>query len=220
MTGLIVLASAVPYALRLVDGILSDAGYLVAAVPTVDEAQHLLDSITPDLLIVDARLNAEAGLRLAMRSRGERPALPVIVAHGWDTHRLDGDAIRAGAEFVPASAGRGELLRRVRIAIERHRLLQPMIRRWVRRAPPAAMHLRAANSQARVVDVSHGGVRLTFDRRTVVSPTFEITLPNGPTVRARRAWRAEGSQIACGAEIDAAGRNAWRRWVDSIAPAL
>jgi DNA-binding response OmpR family regulator len=217
MTGLIVLASAVPRALRL-DGMLSDAGYLVAAVPTTTEAQQLLDSVTPDLLVVDARLNAEAGLRLAIRSRIERPALPVIVTQGWNDRPLEADATRLGAEFVSASTGRVELLRCVRAAIQRHRLLQPVVRRWARRRTPASVRLRVADAHARVEDVSHGGVRLTFDPHARLPQTFEIALPNGPTVRAHRAWMSEGAQISCGAEIDEAGRNAWRRWVDSVTP--
>ena len=222
MSALIVLVSSVPRALRRVDAILSDTGYLVAAVPSPAEAQYLLDSVTPDLLLVDLRLNAAGNARLVMRSRLERPALPVIVAHESDEMGVDGDAMRLGVEFVRASAERQELLQLVGAAIERHRRAQPPVRRWSRQPAPGPVRVRAGDAPAHVVDTSHGGVRLEMEEGGSLPAAFDIVLPQtGATIRARRAWLSSPTDepASCGAEIDEAARHAWRHFVESLSPA-
>ncbi len=219
MAALIVLVSAVPRALRRIDAILSDAGYLVAAVPSPAEAQYLLDSVTPDLLLVDVRLNLAGGARLAIRSRLERPALPVIVAHESDEPGVDADAKRLGAAFVRASAERPELLLLVGAAIERHRRAQAPVRRWARRRAPVSVRVRAGDTPAQVINMSHGGVQLAIEDGRDVPPAFDITLPHtGTTIRARRAWLSHPTNepATCGAEIDEAARLVWRHFVDTL----
>lgn len=218
MAALIVLVGGVPRWLRIIDVTLSDAGHLVAAVSSSAEAQQLLDSVTPDLLVVDAREHAAPLLRLAARSRRDHPILPVIVTH--DGPEPDGDARRRGAEFVSAAVGRAGLLARVAEAIERHRRAQPGVRRWARRRVPAAVVVNAGDTRARVIDISHGGVQLAFDDARDPPDHFDITLPKaGATIAAHRAWTARGTRdgVSCGAEIDETARPAWRHFVESIA---
>jgi CheY-like chemotaxis protein len=68
-----------------VGGLLRDYGYMVEAVPTVDEArEHLRSGWEFDLLIADVRLNEQdesdvSGIALATQIRDEGSPLPVII---------------------------------------------------------------------------------------------------------------------------------------------
>ena len=69
VSALIIVVNADPRNLRLTEAMLSEAGHLVAAVSSFVEAKHLMDSVTPDLLVADVRLEVFNGLQLAIRSR-------------------------------------------------------------------------------------------------------------------------------------------------------
>jgi DNA-binding response OmpR family regulator len=220
MPALIVLVSADPRLLRMADAMLSDAGHLVAAVSSFHEAQNLLDSVTPDLLVSDLRLDPCSSLHLAIRSRLERPGLPVIVTHGWPDPVAEAEARHHGAEFVPAPLGHAEFLPLVQALIDRHRRAQPAVRRWSRKRAPGTVRVSAGDAPSRIIDVSYGGVRLAFDDERDVPPLFEITLPpSGTTIKAHCAWTARSARdhVWCGAEIDEAARPDWRHFIDSFA---
>lgn len=198
---------------------LSEAGHLVAPVSSFGDAQKLLDSVTPDLLVADLRLDAFNGLHLAIRSRLERPSLPVIVTSAWPDPVAETEAKHHGAEFVAAPLTNPEFLRRVRSAVDQHRRTQPVVRRWSRKPAPGTVLVNAVNAPARVVDMSYGGVRLAFNDQRDIPSLFEITLPAaGTTIKAHCAWtaRSASDQIWCGAEIDEAARPDWRDFVDSF----
>ena len=98
---LIVLVNVDRKALQQTEALLSEAGYLVAAVASFDEATKLLDSVSPDLLVADVRLHERAsnGLELVQRSAAARLSdtvqrvgrlLERVFAKGLGQHRITG----------------------------------------------------------------------------------------------------------------------------------
>ena len=102
MRALVILVNADRRALRHTEALLSDAGHLVAPMWSFVEAKKVLDSVIPDLLVADIRLEAYNGLHLAIRSRHEHPDVPVIV-----THAHGDPVIEAQAEQVRRAVCRG-----------------------------------------------------------------------------------------------------------------
>lgn len=221
MSALIILVNADPRILRLTEAVLSDAGYLVAPVTSFSEAKRLMDSVTPDLLVADVRLEAFNGLQLAIRSRLEHPHVPVIITHARPDPGFEAEAKRYGAAFVSAHLENPDFLRYVHSAIAERRRIQPAVRRWTRKLVSGTVEVTAADVLARVVDMSYGGVKLAFDDQRDVPPSiFEITLlPAGVTVKAHRVWSGRSTnadQFWCGVELDDAPTPHWRDFVDSL----
>ena len=83
---LVVLVNADARALRHTEAMLSADGYRVAASTSFVVAKQLLDSLKPDLVIADIRLDELNGLQLAIASRRDHPGVPVILTRiGEDT---------------------------------------------------------------------------------------------------------------------------------------
>jgi DNA-binding response OmpR family regulator len=217
---LIVLVNVDRKALQQTEALLSEAGYLVAAVASFDEATKLLDSVSPDLLVADVRLHGYSGLHLAVRSRVEHPDLPVIITHRVPDEIYQREARKAGAMFVAHPLTNPDFLRHVKTALERRSGAPNGIRRWPRRRAERRVAVRAAASAANIVDISYGGVRLAFADQRDVPGVFALT-PAGSnvTVMVRRVWTAatprEGG-VDCGAELTDPSAIEWRHFVDSV----
>jgi two-component system, cell cycle response regulator DivK len=215
---LIVVVNADPRNLRLTEEMLSAAGYLVAAAASYGEAKQLMDSVTPDLLVTDVRLEVFNGLQLAIRSRFEHPNVPVIVTHARADKVLESEARRYGAEFVSGHLENPDFLRIIHQALAERRRSEAPTRRWSRRPVSGTVEVNAADAIARVVDMSYGGVKLAFlDQRNIPS-RFEIRLPaSGATVKAHRVWTASTTDHhLCGAALDGDPTPHWRAFVDSV----
>ena len=219
MSALIILVNADPRALRHTEAMLSEQGYLVVALTAFVDAKSLLDSVMPDLLIADVRLEAYNGLQLAIRSHLEHPDMPVIVTHTSDDSGAQAEAGRHGAVFIAAPLENPRFLTCVQAALAKRRGKLPPIRRWFRKAIPGVVEVNAANRQAHIVDVSYGGVRLAFDDPRDIPPTFDITVPEaGVSAKAYSIWTARSeidARFHCGAELVDHGHDHWRRFVDS-----
>jgi DNA-binding response OmpR family regulator len=218
VSALIVVVNADPRTLRLTEAMLSEAGHLVAAVSSFVEAKHLMDSVTPDLLVADVRLEVFNGLQLAIRSRFEHPTVPVIITHERADKVFEAEAKRYGAEFVPRHLENPVFLRSVQTALAERRRSQPPIRRWSRRPVSGTVEVSAADVLARIVDMSYGGVKLAFRHQSDIPTKFEIRLPrSGATVKAHRVWISSTTdQQWCGAELDDDPTPHWRAFVDSV----
>ena len=220
MSALIILVNIDSRTLRLAEGILSDEGYLVAALSSFEDAKKLLETLTPDLLITDLGPDIHEGLNLAIRSHVDHGDVPVIVTHTTDDRRADAAAKRCGAEFIVNPLENPRFLPCVRSAIEQRRRQQRPIRRWLRDSVPRVVEVDAGAVRARVIDLSYGGVRLAFAQPVDVPPLFNITLPaQGATVEAHRVWmtrRDDDEYVYCGAELAESGSDTWRRFVDSV----
>lgn len=77
---------------QLVQEVLEDAGYRVAAAARVSEALPYLDDPELDAIVSDIRMPDESGLGLLAAVRARRPDLPVVLMTG-----AAGDAERAEA---------------------------------------------------------------------------------------------------------------------------
>ena len=226
MAALVILVNADPNVLWRTDALLSEDGHLVAAVSSLGEARKLLDSVTPDVLVADIRLDAYNGLQLAIRSRLDHPNLPVIITNEWPDAAFEAEAKRHGAIFVAAPLDNPDFLGIVRAAVAQSRRTQPAIRRWSRKLVSGTVKVNAADALAQIIDMSHGGVRLAFSRQADIPPVFDITLPQvGITVKAHRVWTGHSfttDEQWCGAELEETATPSWRNFVDSLAagPAL
>jgi DNA-binding response OmpR family regulator len=218
MSALIILVNADPRALRHLEALLSEAGYLVAAMESFLEAKDLLESVTPDLLIADIRLQRFNGLQLAIRSHFDHPDVPVIVTHAREDAVVEAEARRYGVSFIAAPLENPNFLRCVESLVATRRLAQRPIRRWLRKSVPGFVEVNAAAARAHVIDMSYGGMRLAFDGPREIPTTFDITLPLGPTVQANRVWTRTyaDDQFCCGAEVVKTAENDWRRFVDTL----
>jgi len=220
MSALVILVNADPRALRHTEALLSEQGYLVAAVTSYVKAAQLLESVTPDLLVADVRLGAYNGLQLAIRTRFDYPDVPVIVTHTCGDAVAEAEAKHYGAVFVSNPLDNPAFLPAVEAAIARRRRSQRPIRRWSRRAVPGVVEVNAAHSRAQILDMSYGGVRLAFADAPDLPTTFDITLPTANvTVKAHRVWTGRSDaddRFCCGAELVEAPEDDWRRFVDSL----
>ena len=218
MSALVILVNADPRALRPLEALLSDNGYLVAAIDSFLEARDLLNSVTPDLLVADIRLERFNGLQLAIRTRLEHTDVPVIVTHFQEDPVAEAEAKRYGVSFIAAPLENPEFLPNVRSLVDGRRQTERPMRRWPRKLVPGAVEVNAAAGRAQLVNMSYGGVQLAFDPSLTIPQTFDITVhPIGVTVQATRIWtRDESDRLSCGAEVVKAGEADWRRIVDAF----
>jgi DNA-binding response OmpR family regulator len=220
MSALIILVNTDARALRHTEEKLSECGYLVAALTSFLEAKLLLESATPDLLIVDLRLAAYNGLQLAIRSRFDHPDVPVIVTHTSEDAVAEKDARHFGATFIAAPLENPDFLPRVHEAVAERQRSQRPPRRWVRRPVPRAVTVTAADAHAHIVDLSYGGVRLAFRESREIPATFDITVPAADVaVKVHRVWAAPAEADGvwcCGAELIEAPEGRWRQFVDTL----
>jgi DNA-binding response OmpR family regulator len=219
MGALIILVCADERVLRGTEALLSEHGYLVGIASSFVEGQELLNSLTPDLLIADLRLDEFNGLQLAIQSRVYHPDVAVIVTSRLDDSFAEREAKRHGAAFISAPLENPDFLPCVRAALASRRGAEKPMRRWFRQSVPGQVPVNAASGRAQIVDISHGGVRLVFSGPRVIPATFAIALPRGGvTVQARCVWTrsAAHQQFYCGAELAEDAADPWREFVDAL----
>jgi len=182
--------------LRKTEVTLKDAGFVVTAVDSFAEAKALLQSISPEIVVVDVQLKAFNGLQLAVLFAGQRPRTPFIVTHAVHDPVLETDARRLGAVYVVKTEDRTELKGLASAVFDQRSNESDRVRRWLRKAAPLDAHATVAESDAALVDVSYGGVRLKLPQRPpgseqrdadgldVVFPNLELSL------RASSIWSA------------------------------
>src|SRR5262249_5500083 len=165
MSALILLVESDRTVLGRTEALLSSAGHLVAAVSTYHEAKHLMESVSPDMIIVRVRLDAFNGMHLAVRCRREYPLPPVMITSPGPDAVVEMEAERIGAMFLVDPANNPTFLPRVAAALAEHRRTQPTIRRWPRKQVPGMLEAEFEQAPVRVFDVSYGGLGLGFDSK-------------------------------------------------------
>jgi DNA-binding response OmpR family regulator len=218
MSALVILVNADPRMLRRLEAQLSGNGYMVMAIDTFLEARDLLDSVIPDLLVADIRLERFNGLQLAIRCHFEHPDVPVVVTHIEEDPIAEAEARRFGVSFVGAPLDNPNFLSFVRSLVDGKRQTHRTVRRWPRKSVPGIVEVNAAAARAQIVNMSYGGARLAFEPPFVVPQIFDITIPTGGViVRANRIWiREDSDRLSCGAEVVEAGEQDWRGFVDAL----
>lgn len=77
---------------------LEAAGYEVVAVPSGEDALHVLDGSTVDVVLTDHRLPGMDGVHLTRRLKAMYPALAIIVMTAYGTIESAAEARRQGAD--------------------------------------------------------------------------------------------------------------------------
>jgi len=218
MGALIIVVSADEEVRRGVEALLSQDGSVLAIASSFDEGKQLLESLTPDLLIADLRLEEYNGLQLAMQSALHHPDVAAIIMSARDDSWAEGEAKRHGAAFIANPLENLDFLPCVRAALSERAPARKPMRRWFRNSVVGVTPVHAANGRAQIVDMSHGGVRLVFSLARVIPATFDIRLPHGGTVQARCVWTrsAADQQFHCGAELAEGSTDRWREFVDAL----
>ena len=111
----ILVVDDVPQNVRLLEAVLAPRGYNVVAATDGPEALELVDSIDPDLVLLDVMMPQMDGYAVCrrLRAREETAVLPVIMLTS-STGQEKMRAIEAGADdFIPKPFDQHELLTRV-----------------------------------------------------------------------------------------------------------
>ncbi len=202
---------------------LVQAGYFVTAVTSFEAASLPASRSKPDLLITAVRLGRFNGLHLAARFRADYPGIPIVVVGDEGEVGLAAEAMQFQARFVPQSTASGQLVEFIgELLAERMPKGLVSTRRWPRR--PSALPAHWAQTDAQVVDVGYGGMRLEC---AVPPPAkggkpVDVTFPTvGMVVRGTFRWSrpaANPQSYWCGFELDPTSIDArkWRRVVDSL----
>lgn len=223
MAALIALVTVDTNRLRRLEKLLSDAGYVVAAVSSFAAARTLLASVTPDLLIADVQLGAYNGLHLAIYSSMRQPRVPALIVHGRHDAVLENEARQLDAAFIVDPLNNPDFLDRVQTLVAESAMGAAVTRAWPRKRTSGTVHARLQTTTARILDVSYGGLKLAFGEESDVPAEFDVTVPeSGITVRAQRIWTSPAptaNEFWCGAEVMAlhgGASNEWREFVDSV----
>jgi two-component system cell cycle sensor histidine kinase/response regulator CckA len=94
-------------------------------VERLSEALKTLEQGGVDIVLLDLSLPDESGLRTVTRARAAAPDVPIVVLTGLNDEEFAIKAVREGAEdyLVKGQIGGALMVRSVRYAIERHRLM-------------------------------------------------------------------------------------------------
>ncbi len=113
---------------RLLQAVLAEAGATEFELTRVERLGDALKRLAEEpfgVVLLDLSLPDSWGLDTVARTREEAPHLPIVVLTGSDDDALAARALQAGAQdYIPKGQVSGSLLvRSLRYALERHRLL-------------------------------------------------------------------------------------------------
>jgi DNA-binding response OmpR family regulator len=197
---------------------LKTQGYGVTSACGFKAAVEALNSQVPEFLVSDVRLGAFNALHLAIRHRRDHPGMQTIVldcAHDPDIER---EARRQGALYLVEPIDATELLKQIsaRLASD------GAPRRWPRKVPKIPLYVNVVHLNARIVDVSEGGVQLEVTEDVEFPPVFDVICSElNATVQVKSVWTRPASRgwIRCGAEIgdpDPIHLESWRVVVGAV----
>ncbi len=91
-----------PIVLQSCRRVLEAEGWEMISAPSVAEALSILESITPELLLVDVKMPVHDGMHLMRKVRETRPGIPIIAMSGYATAETVKEAEGLGAAiFLP-----------------------------------------------------------------------------------------------------------------------
>jgi Response regulator containing CheY-like receiver, AAA-type ATPase, and DNA-binding domains len=109
---------------RMLQILLTNAGYRVSLAATGEEALAYLELVTPDLVLLDVALPGVDGCQVMehIKSNPDRPFIPVILVTGHSDPQSKVAALDAGADdFLVKPVDLAELLARVRAMLRLQR---------------------------------------------------------------------------------------------------
>ena len=197
---------------------IASAGHDVVFAAGFEAAVRKLERFAPDLLVSELRLGGFNGLHLVIRSQSTHPNMRAILLDVMRDPVVAREAERHGAVYLSEPVMKSDLLGHVsRLLTENN----PQ-RRWPRKQPITGLFAHVARREARVVDLSYGGVRLELPPSNSIPARFHMVIPGFEVVvRARPVWTrfTPVGSISCGAEVAEANPQILARWralVDSI----
>ena len=198
--------------------LLSNAGHVVGSASTFVEGRRLLDEHTLDVLITDLRLGEYNGLQLVAVAP---PALPSIIVTGFPDPVLEADALKLGAHYITKPIVAEALLSLIEQAIVSagQRQSRGSTRRWDRKPVAGTVSAEVEHAQARVVDVSYGGVKFEIERDQSLPPSFRIALASPAfSIDVDLVWesRSDDRHWVCGAAISSGNAAAVHDWVTLV----
>jgi DNA-binding response OmpR family regulator len=193
----------------------------VLSANTFAEGRRLLGEQAPDLLIADLRLGEYNGLQLVAAAP---VAIPSIIVTGFPDAVLQAEALKLGARYITKPIAAGALLAMIEetIVSAGQRQSRGSTRRWDRKPVAGKISAQVEHVQARIVDVSYGGVRLEIEREQSLPTSFRITVANPAlSIDVDLVWetRSGDRRWVCGAAIasgNAAAVNDWATLVDGF----
>ena len=91
-----------PIVLKSCRLVLEAEGWEVVSAASVEEALSRLESITPDLLLIDVKMPVHDGMYLMRQVKEMKPDIPIIVMSGYPTRETISKAEDLGAAtFLP-----------------------------------------------------------------------------------------------------------------------
>jgi DNA-binding response OmpR family regulator len=91
-----------PIVLKSCRLVLEAEGWEMISAASVAEALSILESITPELLLVDVKMPVHDGMYLMRQVREKQPGIPIIVMSGYATSETIKEAEGLGAAiFLP-----------------------------------------------------------------------------------------------------------------------
>jgi len=201
--------------------LLEHAGYTVRSASVFVDGRRLLAEDPPDLLIADVRLGRYNGLQLvATSSRG----VPSIMVTGFPDSALRAEALKLGAHYITKPIAPEAFLSLVESTIvsARRRQSRGSTRRWERKPVAGQVSAEVEHAQARLVDVSYGGVKFEIERDQSLPQSFSIKVAGRSlSIDADLVWgtRSGDRQWLCGAAIssgNAAAVHDWAMLVDGL----
>jgi DNA-binding response OmpR family regulator len=199
---------------RGLGALLTNAGYVVLSAGTFVEGRRLLAEHAPDLLIADLRLGEYNGLQLVAVAPF---AVPSIIVTGFPDPVLEAEALKLGAHYVTKPITVDALLTLINdtIVSGRQRQSRGSTRRWDRKPVAGKVSAQVENAQARIVDVSYGGVKFEIERDRSLPRCFKITVASPPvSVDVDLVWetRSGDQHWVCGAAISSGNAAAVHEW--------
>lgn len=199
--------------------LLEQAGYSVVTAGTFPDARRILRETPPDLLIADVRLGSFNGLQLVISGPNR---IPAIVITGYADSVLEAEARRGGADYLVKPFDPDTLLGIIRQKLGQNLTEFAVPRRWWRKAV-AGLMARVGEHQAKIVDVSYGGVK--FEIRppdgAVPPDRFQLQLPNAMSLQADLVWKSmlNNDMWVCGAAVwpEESSARQWFGLVDTVA---
>jgi DNA-binding response OmpR family regulator len=197
--------------------VLTNAGYFVLAASTFAEGRRSLAEQAPDLLIADLRLGDYNGLQLVAAAS---PAVPSIIVTGFPDLVLEAETLKLGARYVTKPIDVAAMLTLIEetIVSARRRQSRGSTRRWDRKTV-AEVFAQVEHTQARIVNVSYGGVKFEIDRDQSLPRSFSITVASPAlSIDVDLVWenRIGDRHWVCGAAISSANAAAIHDWATLV----
>jgi DNA-binding response OmpR family regulator len=198
--------------------LLTNAGYVVLSASTFAEGRRLLAEQAPDLLIADLRLGDYNGLQLVAAAP---LAVPSIIVTGFPDLVLEAEARRLGAHYIAKPIDAKALLTMIdeMIVSAGRRRSRGSTRRWDRKPVAGKVSAHVEQAQARIVDVSYGGVKFEIERDRSLPPSFTITVGSPAlSIDVDLVWetRSGDRYWVCGAAISSGNAAAVHDWATLV----